>query len=172
MLKFHNIKEKDTAKPIVSKLVNFSLGKVLLAANIDGLTHLKLNEQSLNLASSDEPQRALADEHIENASVQLNEYFDGLRNEFDLSLAPHGTDFQMQVWQALLKVPFGETASYSDIAEHIKRPKAVRAVGAANGANPIAIIVPCHRIIGKSGQLTGYAYGVEIKRTLLQLEGH
>ncbi len=86
-------------------------------------------------------------------------------------MAPKGTEFQAQVWQALTELSYGHTCSYGDIAEKIKRPKAVRAVGAANGANPIAIIVPCHRVIGKNGKLTGYAYGLNMKQQLLSLEG-
>ncbi len=101
---------------------------------------------------------------------QLDEYFAGIRTEFDLPLAAKGTAFQQSVWQALCEIPYGETWSYQQLAEAIGNPKAVRAVGLANGKNPISIIVPCHRVIGKSGKLTGYAGGVETKRKLLQLE--
>ncbi|WP_068776936.1 methylated-DNA--[protein]-cysteine S-methyltransferase [Paenibacillus sp. FJAT-26967] len=101
---------------------------------------------------------------------QLDEYFAGRRKEFDLPIDLRGTEFQRRVWTALLKVPYGETASYKDIAESIGAPKAVRAVGGANNRNPVPILVPCHRIIGASGQLVGYAGGLNIKTTLLQLE--
>ncbi|MGR5132413.1 methylated-DNA--[protein]-cysteine S-methyltransferase [Vibrio alfacsensis] len=104
------------------------------------------------------------------AVVQLAEYFSGLRNEFDLPLAATGTAFQTQVWRALTTIPYGETWSYQDLANAIGNPKAVRAVGLANGRNPISIVVPCHRVIGKSGKLTGYAGGVERKQRLLALE--
>ncbi|WP_133407537.1 methylated-DNA--[protein]-cysteine S-methyltransferase [Parashewanella tropica] len=171
MISFEKINEKTQLKPIVNKVVDSSIGKIYLAANVFGISHLTLNNPELEFMQASENEIEAAEHHIEMACVQLKEYFDGLRNEFDLALAPQGTDFQKQVWQALLNVPFGETASYSDISEQINRPKAVRAVGAANGANPIAIIVPCHRIIGKSGKLTGYAYGLELKKTLLKLEG-
>ena len=102
---------------------------------------------------------------------QLREYFAGSRNRFELELDFTGTAFQQQVWQALLTIPFGETRSYSQIAQQIGNPKAVRAVGAANGRNPISIIAPCHRVIGASGGLTGFAGGLAAKQYLLALEG-
>lgn len=101
---------------------------------------------------------------------QLNEYFAGERQEFDLKLAPKGTPFQRQVWQELCKIPFGETASYQAIAERLGKPKACRAVGMANGRNPVPIIIPCHRIIGKNGTLTGFGGGLTVKQQLLDLE--
>ncbi|MEM1435511.1 MAG: methylated-DNA--[protein]-cysteine S-methyltransferase [Pseudomonadota bacterium] len=103
--------------------------------------------------------------------LQLEEYFAGRRRDFDLTLLPQGTDFQKAVWQALTAIPFGETRSYAQIAEQIGRPKAVRAVGAANGANPLPIVVPCHRVIGASGKLTGFGGGLPAKQHLLALEG-
>ena len=102
---------------------------------------------------------------------QLNEYFAGKRTRFELDLDFTGTDFQKEVWAALIEIPFGETRSYSDIARRIGRPKAVRAVGAANGRNPISIVAPCHRVIGTSGKLTGFAGGLANKELLLRLEG-
>ena len=102
---------------------------------------------------------------------QLEEYFAGTRNAFDLELDFAGTEFQKKVWAALLTIPFGETRTYSQIAEQIGHPSAVRAVGAANGRNPISIIAPCHRVIGASGKLTGFAGGLEAKERLLTLEG-
>jgi methylated-DNA-[protein]-cysteine S-methyltransferase len=107
---------------------------------------------------------------LENARVQLTEYFAGDRDAFELPLALDGTDFQRAVWKALTKIPFGETRSYRDIAKAIGRPSAVRAVGAANGANPIAVIVPCHRVIGANGALTGYGGGLPRKKWLLKHE--
>jgi methylated-DNA-[protein]-cysteine S-methyltransferase len=108
-----------------------------------------------------------------NAPVlrQLTEYFEGRRRSFDLPLVPEGTPFQREVWAALLRIPFGETRSYGEIAREIGRPGAARAVGMANHQNPIAIIVPCHRVIGSDGSLTGYAGGVGLKARLLVLEG-
>lgn len=102
---------------------------------------------------------------------QLAEYFSGQRVKFELELDFAGTEFQKKVWHALLTIPFGETRSYSDIAHQIGNEKAVRAVGAANGRNPISIIAPCHRVIGMNGKLTGFAGGLEAKQILLQLEG-
>lgn len=101
---------------------------------------------------------------------QLAEYFNRHRTRFDIPLDLAGTDFQQAVWQALLTIPFGETRTYSQVAEQIGRPKAMRAMGAANGRNPIAIIAPCHRVIGASGALTGFAGGLEAKQWLLDLE--
>jgi methylated-DNA-[protein]-cysteine S-methyltransferase len=102
---------------------------------------------------------------------QLREYFAGTRSRFDLELEFTGTEFQKKVWSALLTIPFGETRSYSEIARQIGNPSAVRAVGAANGKNPISIVAPCHRVIGASGKLTGFAGGLEAKEQLLMLEG-
>lgn len=102
--------------------------------------------------------------------TQLEEYFCGKRREFDIPLKLNGTEFQKTVWNALLTVPYGKTASYKDIAAMIGKPKAARAVGGANNKNPIIIIVPCHRVVGADGSLTGYAYGTDIKQTLLNIE--
>jgi len=101
---------------------------------------------------------------------QLQEYFAGNRTDFDLPLDPDGTRFQRDVWNALLEIPYGERRSYSDVARRIGRPDAVRAVGAANGANPIAVVIPCHRVVGRDGTLTGYGAGLPVKRYLLDLE--
>ena len=110
-------------------------------------------------------------EVLVRAERQLAEYFAGQRRQFELELDFTGTDFQKQVWQALLTIPFGETRSYRDIARQIGNETAVRAVGAANGRNPISIIAPCHRVIGASGALTGFAGGLAAKELLLSLEG-
>jgi methylated-DNA-[protein]-cysteine S-methyltransferase len=104
------------------------------------------------------------------AQQQLSEYFAGARQQFDLPLDFEGTSFQKQVWQALLAIPYGETRSYKQIAEQLGNPKAVRAVGAANGKNPISIIAPCHRVIGSSGKLVGFAGGLANKDILLKIE--
>jgi methylated-DNA-[protein]-cysteine S-methyltransferase len=107
---------------------------------------------------------------LERTAEQLAEYFAGERREFDLPLAARGTGFQEIVWRALLAIPFGETCSYGEIAKAIGRPSASRAVGAANGRNPISIIIPCHRVIGSTGELTGYGGGMDNKRWLLDHE--
>ena len=107
---------------------------------------------------------------IKKAALQFGEYFNGKRKCFNLPLTMNGTDFQMKVWKALKKIPYGKTASYGEISAMIGNPKAYRAVGMANNRNPIAIIVPCHRIIGHNGSLTGYGGGIELKQLLLELE--
>ena len=108
---------------------------------------------------------------VANAREQLGEYFAGRRRLFDLPLAPSGTAFQLRVWQALQDIPYGATCSYGEQARVMGQPRAVRAVGAANGRNPIPIVVPCHRVIGGDGRLTGYAGGLGIKKFLIELEG-
>lgn len=108
---------------------------------------------------------------LARASLQLAEYFAGQRRGFDLPLAAGGTAFQQAVWQALREIPWGELRSYRDIACALQNPRAVRAVGAANGRNPLPIVVPCHRVIGANGSLTGFAGGLEAKKLLLELEG-
>ena len=126
----------------------------------------------------EQPNRVRLAELIENTQhpillatqKQLNEYFAAKRQVFDLPLEFEGTEFQQKVWQALLTIPFGETRSYKEIAEQIGNVKAVRAVGAANGKNPISIIAPCHRVVGANGKLVGFAGGLENKEILLQLE--
>ncbi|MCC6294371.1 MAG: methylated-DNA--[protein]-cysteine S-methyltransferase [Bryobacterales bacterium] len=105
------------------------------------------------------------------ARRQLDEYFQGALRQFDLTLAPRGTGFQLAVWQELQRIPFGETITYRDLAIRIGNPDAVRAVGAANGANPLPIVVPCHRVIGSGGSLTGFGGGLDTKRWLLRHEG-
>ncbi|MEO1060003.1 MAG: methylated-DNA--[protein]-cysteine S-methyltransferase [Actinomycetota bacterium] len=107
---------------------------------------------------------------LDAAAQQLGEYFAGERTEFDLPLDPHGTEFQVAAWKALAEIPYGETATYGEQAERIGRPTAVRAVGAANGRNPLSIVLPCHRVVGADGSLTGFAGGLDAKRTLLDLE--
>lgn len=108
---------------------------------------------------------------IAAAAEQLGAYFAGRLRVFDLPLAPAGTQFQRDVWSALLAIPFGATATYGELARRIGRPDAVRAVGTANGANPIPIVIPCHRVVGADGSLTGYGGGLDVKRQLLALEG-
>jgi methylated-DNA-[protein]-cysteine S-methyltransferase len=107
---------------------------------------------------------------VADAKRQLDEYFDGRRKQFDLPLAPDGTPFQRGVWNALMKIPYGETTSYGVLAKRIGKPAAVRAVGAANGQNPIPIVIPCHRVIGADGRLVGFGGGLETKQFLLRLE--
>lgn len=144
------------------------LGVVVLQANDQGLLGAWFETQTTqpeHLGTYNESHCVL-----NLAKTQLNEYFLGSRKTFDIPLAAQGTSFQIKVWQALTSIPYGETWSYQELANAIGNPKAVRAVGTANGRNPISVIVPCHRVIGKNGQLTGYAGGVERKAYLLKLE--
>jgi methylated-DNA-[protein]-cysteine S-methyltransferase len=148
---------------------NSPVGVLTLEADeLDRLCRLEFGESArASHASSDAP----PDGVIADAVRQLDEYFAGTRREFELELAPRGTAFQLAVWGALLTIPYGATASYGDIARSVGRPNAVRAVGQANGRNPLAIVVPCHRVIGSDHSLTGYGGGIERKRYLLGLEG-
>lgn len=109
---------------------------------------------------------------LDTTIQQLQEYFAQQRQSFDLPISLQGTDFQIDVWNALTTIPYGETRSYQDIAQQIGRPKAVRAVGMTNGQNPLSIIVPCHRVIGKNGKMVGFGGGIEHKITLLQIEAN
>ena len=144
------------------------IGELLLAGDSDALTLVSFPEGSMR--RDPEPDWIYNEKPFAAAREQLAEYFAGERREFDLPLRLDGTEFQMSVLHALREIPYGETTSYSDIAERIGRPKAVRAVGAANGRNPIPIIVPCHRVIGSHGDLTGFGGGLDTKEALLRLE--
>lgn len=146
------------------------IGEIMLTSNGRALTGL-YNENarhSPSVSAAWEENDGLS--IFETAKLQLREYFDGERTAFDLKFETGGTPFQQEVWNQLLKIPFGETLTYGEIARQIGRPKAVRAVGAANGKNPISIMIPCHRVIGLDGALTGYAGGLERKSFLLSLE--
>ena len=148
-----------------SCLLDSPLGSLQLVSNGEALVVIAFPG-----THTDTPVSEL-DPVIRQAQLQLSEYFAGRRRSFQLPLAPHGTDFQTAVWQALARIPFGELRSYRDIAQEIGRPSAVRAVGAANGRNPLPIVVPCHRVIGSDGSLTGFAGGLDAKRILLDIEG-
>ncbi|MDN4501818.1 methylated-DNA--[protein]-cysteine S-methyltransferase [Alteromonadaceae bacterium BrNp21-10] len=142
--------------------VTSPLGWVEIVASEEGIQRIEFVEQQRH--------QILANQHTHNAKQQLTEYFAGTRQQFDLPLRTQGTVFQQQVWAALVQIKYADTAAYADIANMLNNPKAVRAVGAANGKNPIAIVVPCHRVIGKDGTLTGYAGGLDKKAFLLELE--
>ncbi|MFL9982406.1 methylated-DNA--[protein]-cysteine S-methyltransferase [Paraburkholderia sediminicola] len=152
------------------KLMNSPVGELKLVANGNRLAAILWENDKPNRVRL--PERVEADERpiLIETERQLNEYFAGTRDRFDLELDFQGTDFQKKVWAALLTIPFGETRSYSDIATQIGNINAVRAVGAANGRNPISIVAPCHRVIGASGDLTGFAGGLANKMFLLSLE--
>jgi methylated-DNA-[protein]-cysteine S-methyltransferase len=154
----------------VFKTMKSPVGTLTLVASDKGLAAI--------LWPKDDPKRVRLpamtrdDDHpvLRKAEKELAEYFAGRRRRFTVKLDFAGTDFQKQVWRALLEIPFGETRSYGDIARDVGRPAAMRAVGAANGRNPISIIAPCHRVIGANGALTGFAGGLKAKETLLALE--
>lgn len=145
------------------------LGPLLLVGDASGLWKIGFPEGKGKVEPSADWVESTSG--LETARQQLDEYFAGDRQTFDLKLKPQGTDFQLQVLAALQTIPFGNTASYADVAEQIGRPKAVRAVGAANGRNPLPIVIPCHRVIGANGSLTGFGGGMEAKSYLLTLEG-
>jgi len=151
------------------------VGTLLLAASANGLTHLLFADtcgQPLRAKSRpDSDGSAQSSRILEDTQSQLAEYFAGERRAFEVPLAAEGTEFQREVWHALTEISYGALSSYGALAHHIGRSRAVRAVGAANGANPISIIVPCHRVIGHNRRLTGYGGGLPAKRLLLELEG-
>lgn len=145
------------------------LGNMLLTANGGGeITGLYTNRHVCYATM--QHKRKLDDAVFLTARQQLQEYFAGTRYVFDLPLKPQGTEFQQQVWEKLLLVPYGLTQSYQQVANYMSKPKAYRAVGLANSQNPISIIIPCHRVIAKSGDLSGYAGGIDIKKWLLSHE--
>lgn len=148
--------------------VESPIGQLLLAGNADALSVIGFPRGAMR--RDPEADWIYNEEPFESVRTQLSEYFAGQRKQFDVPLDLSGTEFQVSVLQELQQIPYGETTSYGDIAKRIGRPKAVRAVGAANGRNPIPIIVPCHRVIGSGGALTGFGGGLDTKAELLRLE--
>ncbi len=153
------------------------IGELILGSFKEKLCLLDFNFRRMRNAVDDRIKKGLNAEFkeedsdiIEKTRTELEEYFQGERKEFDVPIQRVGTDFQKSVWNALLKVPYGTTSSYLQLAKEINNAKAVRAVASANGANSMAIIIPCHRIIGSNGELVGYAGGLPIKKRLLTLE--
>jgi methylated-DNA-[protein]-cysteine S-methyltransferase len=151
-----------------SRRIRTPIGDLILLASARGLAGLFFGHR---VEPGGLPNDVAGNEVLNAAEAQLGEYFAGSRAAFDLPLDARGTEFQRAVWAELSRIPFGVTRSYGEIAERIGRPKSVRAVGAANGANPIAVIVPCHRVIGADGTLTGFGGGLPLKKKLLALEG-
>jgi len=158
--------------PVVYTLHPSPIGELLLIAEGDALTGLYMlgDEGPNGRGARLEPDWKRDDGPFRAVRDQLDEYFAGERTGFDVPLAPRGTAFQLRVWEELRRIPYGETISYGELARRIGRPTAVRAVGASNGRNPISILVPCHRVIGADGSLTGYGGGLDRKRFLLELE--
>jgi methylated-DNA-[protein]-cysteine S-methyltransferase len=162
---------RGTHKRYVYKIVDSPVGRLTLVATDEGIAAIlwendRPNRVRLNIEAEDDRHPLLVE-----AGRQLEEYFAGRRKAFTLTLDVAGTPFQRQVWRALLAIPFGETRSYGQIAAQIGRPRAVRAVGAASGRNPVSIVAPCHRVVGATGKLTGFAGGLDVKARLLALEG-
>src|SRR5262245_46345830 len=163
-------KEGETNMTLFYKEMKSPVGKLKLVASSRALVAVLWEKERPNRVKLDEmtldPQHPILIE----AERQLSEYFSRQRTEFDLPLHPEGTEFQKKVWRALREIPFGKTKSYVDLARTIGSPHASRAVGAANGKNPLSIVVPCHRVVGADGRLTGFAGGLETKAALLALE--
>ncbi|REJ77177.1 MAG: methylated-DNA--[protein]-cysteine S-methyltransferase [Acidobacteria bacterium] len=163
------MKTPRSSAPTVWRRLHTPIGELRLVGSGDVLHRILLpesrHEWQLPSDCREDP-KAFAE-----AARQLGEYFAGTRRSFDLALAPVGTDFQLDVWQQLRRIPYGETISYAELAARTGNPNASRAVGAANGRNPLPIVVPCHRVIGADGSLVGFGGGLDAKRSLLRLEG-
>ncbi len=145
------------------------VGRLLLCAEGDVLTCIEF--QRGRRGKREDPPGAARRKPLCEAIRQLEEYFRGDLQEFDLDMEAAGTEFQRRTWKALQAIPYGQTISYAELARRMGNPKAVRAVGTANGSNPLPIVIPCHRVIGSNGKLTGYGGGLDIKQQLLKLEG-
>ncbi|HLT53837.1 MAG TPA: methylated-DNA--[protein]-cysteine S-methyltransferase [Flavobacteriaceae bacterium] len=146
-----------------SCIIHTPLGFTKIEGDVDGIT-------AITVLNSEEIPTDLIPEELEDCVYQLQEYFEGKRQDFSIKLNPQGTDFQKQVWQALLEIPYGKTTSYLKLSRTLGDEKAIRAVANANGKNPIWIVIPCHRVIGSDGSLTGYAGGLHRKQWLLEHE--
>jgi len=167
----HSLIQSASAQTVWTQIES-PLGTILLTAQDHALTGLWFSEDSAALERSGA--RAVPAHQVPvlaQTRAQLRDYFAGALKSFDLPMALKGTDFQREVWRALMQVPYGGTATYGVLAQRLNKPQAARAVGTAVGANPISIIIPCHRIVGSQGTLTGYAWGLERKAKLLALEG-
>jgi methylated-DNA-[protein]-cysteine S-methyltransferase len=145
------------------------VGLLTIAADTQGLRHIRFISERHPISRDNDWKRDAG--ALREAREQLQAYFAGERRSFDLRLHPVGTSFQLKVWNALAEIPYGSTASYGQVARRIGEPSAVRAVGAANGRNPLPIVLPCHRVIGADGSLTGFGGGLPVKQFLLELEG-
>jgi len=149
-------------------IISSPIGDLLLVASENGLKEIRFEAENQNFQIDQE--WIFSPEKLQQVKRELNEYFTGERTSFSIPLSPEGTPFQKQIWKELQSIPYGKTCSYQDIANQIQKPNSCRAVGMANGKNPIPIIIPCHRIIGKNGKLVDYAGGLHKKLKLLQIE--
>jgi len=154
-----------------AKTINSPVGELMLVANEKSLVGILWENDTDSRAAVEKISTGSKHPVLKETEKQLREYFAGKRKSFDLPIEFHGTDFQKRVWKALTRIPFGKTSAYGELATRLAAPKASRAVGAATGHNPICIVVPCHRVIGKNGKLTGFAGGLKNKEFLLKLEG-
>ncbi len=155
-------------KPTFFEIYDSPIGELLLVATADSLLEIRFEEE--RRAREIPPHWRQGGTICSMAADQLTAYFAGERQTFELPLSPQGTPFQQIVWKVLQDIPYGKTISYGELAQRIDRPSASRAVGAANGQNPLPIVIPCHRVIGSNGSLTGYGGGLHRKETLLKLE--
>lgn len=144
------------------------IGSLILAGDDQGIRHIQFERSRLSIPIQKDWKRDPG--YFKNAKSQLQAYFNRELKQFDLPLAPAGTEFQQMVWRVLQQIPYGTVTSYQWVAKQIGNPNAVRAVGGANGRNPIAIVIPCHRVIGKDGSLTGFGGGLDVKQKLIDLE--
>lgn len=154
---------------ILCRRIDSPIGPLMLAADEIGLRHIEFRDNSHPADRRD--WHGGSNDILQATEAQLGEYFARRRRAFDLPLAPQGTPFQLQVWEGLARIPFGATISYAQLAQRIGNPAGTRAVGAANGRNPLPIVLPCHRVIGADGTMTGFGGGVPTKEFLLRLEG-
>lgn len=146
--------------------------EVVIESSVGNIKIIEQDDHLTDLIFTDAPLSSISENKLlVNAKNQIGEYFSGKRQVFDLPIDPSGTEFQLKVWQELSQIPYGETVSYLEIANRLGDPKSIRAAASANGKNPIAIIIPCHRVIGSHGEMTGYAGGIQRKKDLLTLEG-
>lgn len=166
-----NSVEKDLSNRLYKKRFSTPIGWVTLVASDVGVYAVSFEKENGNSNEFEHAQEFKDHPVLKQCEKELREYFQGRRTEFSVPLAPEGTEFQRKVWDILREIPFGKTESYLSQAKRMKKPLGVRAVAAANGRNPIAIIIPCHRVIASTGHLHGYAGGLEIKRKLLEIEG-
>ena len=156
--------------PVIHKKIKSPIGTLTLIADESALLAVLWPGEDASRVKTELGVVSKESLVFDKAEMQLEEFFSGSRKHFDLPLRMIGTPFQIKVWKALQKIPFGQTRSYSDLARSIGSPQSCRAVGAANGKNPLSIVVPCHRVIGKNGSLTGFAGGLEAKRYLIERE--
>lgn len=146
------------------------IAPIILVGDEDGLSFLYFDIADAKNSFGIEKEWKYKDEFFDKVKKELDEYFRGSRKEFTVKLNPEGTSYQKKIWEHLREIPYGQTCSYRDIAEKADNPKASRAVGNANGKNPIPLIVPCHRVVGANGKLTGFAFGVDLKKQLIEFE--